>query len=70
MFPLCTIARFFFPFSTAKLIAALISLSDPVLEIGLMPIPLSFRISHPNSSLRNLFNLETSSLPSSSSLPE
>jgi len=42
-------AKFFLSFSTAKFNAALINLSDAVLEIGLIPMPLSSLISHPNS---------------------
>ena len=54
-------AKFFLSFSTAKFNAALINLSDAVLEIGLIPMPLSSLISHPNSDFRNLFNVLTSS---------
>ena len=54
-------AKFFLSFSTAKFNAALINLSDAVLEIGLIPMPLSSLISHPNSDFRNLFKARTSS---------
>ena len=58
----------FLSFSTAKFNAALINLSDAVLEIGLIPMPLSSLISH--QLISNLFKARTSSEFTSSSLPE
>ena len=46
------------------------NIEDAVLEIGLIPMPLSSLISHPNSDFRNLFKAKTSSEFTSSSLPE
>ena len=45
------------------------SLSDAVWDIGLIPIPLSVLISHPNSSFKNLLSFSTSPVEFSNSFP-
>ena len=69
MLPLCTIVTLLRLRFTAYSIDARMSRFEPVSEIGLMPTPLSGRMSQPNSSFSSLISFAASGVPSSTSRP-
>ena len=69
MFPLCTSVTDLRLCSTAYSIAARIRRFEPVIEIGLMPMPESSRMSQPNSCFRSSIIRLASGVPSSTSRP-
>ncbi len=69
MLPLCTRVTDFRPLRTAYSMAARTSRLDPVIEIGLMPMPESSRMFQPYSLAQNSMSWATSGVPCSSSMP-
>ena len=69
MLPLCTSVTLLRPRLTAYSIAARMRRFEPVSEIGLMPMPLSGRMSQPNSSFSSSMSFFASGVPSSTSRP-